>query len=270
MLAAQPSVPEEVRKLGVFLATGPLYTPHNLPEEIATSISKFPETIQLFCSGECQKEQTFECTYRHTGRGSDNDRGWGEMVAYRCRNCQKTPQRYWYVWNKATFWKVGQVPELEDLIEPSLKSALGKSVNLYRKAVRSRNFGFGIGAVSYLRRIVEDTTEGLMDLLKEDKWEEWMVEEQTQFEKARKTYQYSQKMEFAASKILPSKVFVQGRDSFTALHDVTSNGLHGKTEEECLQIFDRCNLIFTHTFRILHQHKTEKDEFAAQLLALKR
>jgi hypothetical protein len=264
------SVAEEVRLLGAFLATGPLYSHYSIPEAVADEVEKFPETIQLFCSGACQKEQTWECVHRHTGRGSLNDRATGELVAYCCRNCKANTQHYWYVWDKKGFWKVGQFPELQEAIDPKLNAALGPSRGLYRKAVRSRSFGFGIGAVSYLRRIIEDTTEILMDLLRQEKWDEWAIEERQQFEHARSTYQYSQKIDYAAGKILPAKVFANGRDSFTALHDVTSSGLHGKSEEECLEMFDRCNLIFAHTFRVLHQHKQEREEFAAQLLALKR
>jgi hypothetical protein len=264
------TVAEELRKLGEFLAKGPLYTHYSIPKDVAEGITLFPETIELFCAGVCQKEQTFECTHRYAGRGSLNDLGWGQLVEYSCRNCKEKKQKYWYVWRNDGFWKVGQVPELQEWIEPNLNTALGQSKNLYRKAIRSRSFGFGIGAVSYLRRIIEDTTELLMDLLREEKWEEWSAQEREQFEQARKTYQYSQKIDYAAGKILPPKAFANGRDSFAALHDVTSSGLHGKTEEECLQIFDRCNLIFTHTFRILNQHKQEREEFAAQLLSLKR
>lgn len=272
LAASKPvhSIAEEKAKLGEFLVTGPLYTPYTFPEEIADRVEQFPSTIQLFCTGDCQKEQTFEITYRYTGHGSANDRGWGELVAFRCRNCQTIDQKYWYVWQKKAFWKVGQIPELKEWIEPKLNAALGKSRPLYRKAIRSRSFGFGIGAVSYLRRIIEDTTETLMGLLRDEKWDEWTAEEREEFEKAHKTYQYSQKIDYAASKILPAKVFANGRDSFTALHHVTSSGLHGKTEEECLEIFDRCNLIFTHTFRTLHQHKQDREDFAAKLLALKR
>jgi hypothetical protein len=264
------SLADEARKLGEFLATGPLYTHYGFPEDTAGAIQKFPETIQLFCAGTCQKEHTFECTRRYAGNGGANDRAWGELVAYRCRNCQAVNQKYWYVWELKSFWKVGQIPELKEWIDPKLEAALGQSKPLYRKAIRSRAFGFGIGSVSYLRRIIEDTTDTLMDLLRAEKWDEWTAEEQTQFEKAQKTYQYSQKIDYAAGKILPTNVFANGRDSFTALHDVTSSGLHGKSEQECIEIFDRCNLIFTHTFRTLHQHKQDREEFAAKLLALKR
>jgi hypothetical protein len=264
------SVRDAFRQLGVFLTTGPLYTLYSIPEAVASDVDKFPDTIQLFCNGACQKEQTWECTYRHVGRGSLSDRAVAERVSYRCRNCQVLDQHYWYVWDNRGFWKVGQFPELREAIDPKLNAALGTSRGLYRKAVRSRSFGFGIGAVSYLRRIIEDITETLMDLLRQEKWDEWTVEERQQFEHARATFQYSQKIDYAAGKILPANVFANGRDSFTALHDVTSSGLHGKSEDECLEMFDRCNLIFAHTFRVLHQHKQEREEFAAQLLALKR
>jgi len=257
-------------RLAQFLTNGALYA-HFAISEGAKTLTSLPRTIQLHCGGICGKEQTFERheqTKGSTYRGSDL--GWGRTVCYLCRNCRKKQQMYMYVWSENGFWKVGQTPELQEVIEPKLKKALGDSVSLYRKAVRSRGFGFGIGAVSYLRRIIEDKTDALMSLLKEEKWDSWAEAERKEYENARTTYQYSQKIEYAAEKILPSSAFANGRDSFTALHDVTSSGLHGKTEEECIAIFDRCNLIFTLTFQMLHEHKRERDEFAAQLLALKR
>lgn len=256
----------ERRRLAQFLAAGALYT-HFAISEGAKAIDDLPSTIELHCGGECGKEQTFG-RMASTYRGSD--RGWGRTVCYRCRNCTRKQQMYMYVWNENGFWKVGQIPELQEAIDPGLKKALGGSLALYRKAIRSRSFGFGIGAVSYLRRIVEDQTDALMGLLKDEKWESWAEADRKEYENARTTYQYSQKIEYAAEKILPSSAFVNGRDSFTALHDVTSSGLHGKSEEECIAIFDRCNLIFTRTFQMLDEHKREREEFAAELLALKR
>ena len=261
---------EERNRLGDFLATGALYTHFTFTED-AKGLEGLPETIQLHCGGTCGKEQTFEQYEGTKGaiyRGSDH--GWGRTVCYRCRNCKQKKQMYMYVWNENGFWKVGQIPELQDDIDPKLKRALGDSLGLYRKATRSRSFGFGIGAVSYLRRIVEDETDALMDLLKDEKWEDWDEAARREYETARTTYQYSQKIQYAAEIILPRSAFANGRDSFTALHDVTSSGLHGKTEEECIAIFDQCNLIFIRTFQMLFDHKREREEFAAKLLALKR
>jgi hypothetical protein len=256
--------------LGEFLGTGALYAHFPIPDE-AKGLEGLPSTIQLHCGGSCGKEQVFERSESARGTGyRGSDHGWGRTVCYRCRNCKKKQQMYMYIWHENSFWKVGQTPELQEALDPKLKKALGDSSTLYRKAVRSRSFGFGIGAVSYLRRIVEDKTDVLMDFLKDEKWDAWNEIERAEFENARTTFQYSQKIEYAAEKILPPSAFANRRDSFSALHDVTSSGLHGKTEDECIAIFDLCNLIFTRTFQMLSEHKRERDEFAAQLLALKR
>jgi hypothetical protein len=42
-----------------------------------------------------------------------------------------------------------------------------------------------------------------MDLLNEEKWKSWIAAERREYETARTTYQYSQKIEYAAEKILP-------------------------------------------------------------------
>jgi hypothetical protein len=263
LVAREADVKEQIAQC---FSNGALYVHLDLTDA-SKNVSYLPETIELQCL-DCGKTQIFERDDRV--RGSGSDRGWGKSVNYQCRNCKKRNQKYMYVWNDNNFWKVGQIPELQDHVDPKLKKALGRSAPLYRKALRSRSFGFGIGAVSYLRRIVEDETDSLMDLLKDEKWDTWDETERAEFENARMTFQYSQKIDYAAEKILPSSVFANGRDSFSALHDVTSSGLHGKSEEDCIAIFDRCNLIFTRSFQMLSEHKRERDEFAARLLALRR
>lgn len=254
-------------RLAEFLASGPLYS-HLVLDEKAKDVIRLPETIELHCAGECGKVQTFE---RVVQRGdAEYDKGWGKVATYQCRNCGKKDQKYMYFWGDSGFLKVGQIPELREAIDTRLDAALGESRGLYNKAVRSRSLGFGIGALAYLRRIVEDSGDELMDLLRANKWNEWTQEEKEQFEMAHTTYQYSQKIAYATEKILPPAMSAQGRDSFAALHDVTSNGFHGKTEEECIEIFDRCNLIFAYSFRVLSEHKREREEFMAKLQGLKQ
>lgn len=254
-------------RLAEFLASGPLYS-HFALDEKAKDVIKLPETIELYCAGECGKVQTFQRVW--VKGDAEYDKGWGKVATYQCRNCGKKDQKYMYFWGDSGFLKVGQIPELREAIDPRLDAALGESSGLYQKAVRSRSLGFGIGALAYLRRIVENTTDELMDLLQAHRWDEWTQQEKEQFEVARTTYQYSQKIAYATEKILPPAMSAVGRDSFAALHDVTSNGFHGKTEEECIEIFDRCNLIFAYSFRVSSEHKREREELTAKLKALEQ
>ena len=254
-------------RLAEFLASGPLYSQLVLDEK-ARGVIKLPETIELHCAGECGKLQTFQRIW--VKGDAEYDKGWGKVVTYQCRNCGKKDQKFMYFWGDSGFLKVGQIPELREEIDPRLDAALGESRGPYNKAVRSRSLGFGIGALAYLRRIVEDSADELMDLLRTDKSDKWTKGEKEQFEAARATNQYFQKIAYTAENILPPAMFAEGRDSFAVLHDVTSNGFHGKTEEECIEIFDRCNLIFAYSFRVLSENKREREEFNAKLQALKR
>ena len=173
------------QSLGVFIATGALYVHFPIPDAVK-DLDGLPRTIQLHCGGDCGKEQTFERYESARGTPSHgSDHGWGRAVCYQCRNCKKKQQMYMYVWKEDGFWKVGQIPELRETIDPRLKKALGDSSALYRKAVRSRSFGFGIGAVSYLRRIVEDKTDVLVDLLKDEKWDTWDEAERAELDEQR-------------------------------------------------------------------------------------
>ena len=259
-------LPIEVKRIAVFLATGPLYTKHSVAET-AQPITTLPRTIELYCH-RCSQIQTFEA--RNWSTDLNTSHGWCQYVEYRCRNCQQQRQKYMYTWNEHGFWKVGQSPEVLEVIDPALEKGLGDSASLYRKALRARSFGFGIGALAYLRRIGEDGTDELLTLLKDDRWESWTLEQREEFEKAQTTYRYSEKIDYAAKKVPPKEAFVSGKNSFATLHDVTSSGIHGKTEQECIQIFDDSNLVFTMTFRILYQHKQERAAFAKELAALKR
>ena len=267
--ADQERIEEQVKseraRLGEFLAAGPLYTRHDVAVVGSVQVKKLPSTIELYCSI-CGKVQTFEVT----NPIGESDRGWCQTEQYRCRNCRRQLQKYMYIWNDNDFWKVGQSPELLEQLDSQLEKGLGDAAKLYRKALRARSFGFGIGALAYLRRIVEDSTDELLQLLKDDQWNSWTDEQRAEFEKAITTYRYSEKIDYAAHKVLPKEAFASGKNSFATLHDVTSNGIHGRTEQECIDIFDNCNFVFSMTFKMLYQHKQERAVFMKELSALKR
>ena len=60
--------------------------------------------------------------------------------------------------------KIGQNPPLT--IHPAKQLRLdGEDLDLYKKALISRNFSHGIGALSYLRRVVENRMNALLELV---------------------------------------------------------------------------------------------------------
>ena len=54
-----------------------------------------------------------------------------------------------------------------------------------------------------------------------------------------------------AAKVLSRHLNPQGTNPLDALHDLASDGIHDRSEDECLAIFDRCKAAFEYVFREL-------------------
>src|SRR5207244_740991 len=63
--------------------------------------------------------------------------------------------------------KWGQTPALSIAIPKEAEKALGDYADLWKKGMRSRHQGYGIGALAYFRRVVEGATGKLLGLLAE-------------------------------------------------------------------------------------------------------
>src|SRR6266446_4877773 len=61
--------------------------------------------------------------------------------------------------------KIGQYPEQSIDVPKGLQKNLGKdAISLYKKGLINRNSGYGLGAVTYIRRVVEDKTNELIEV----------------------------------------------------------------------------------------------------------
>ena len=79
---------------------------------------------------------------------------------------------YFFQWFETTeggiLFKVGQLPPLRHEPPKELAKAMDEQdADYYTKALDCRNFNYGLGAVTYLRRIVEKRINDLLDLLAE-------------------------------------------------------------------------------------------------------
>jgi hypothetical protein len=193
---------------------------------------------------------------------------------YKCRNCARRFHRFLFSWHYADghslFFKCGQWPAQETRIDPILRRSLGETdAGLLEKAQRCRNFSFGIAAVSYLRRVVEDRMGVFLDLLKAERIREWSVDELAEFELAKGSWQFTRKLEYAAE-LLPPYLRPAGENPLARLHDLASDGLHNKSEDECIEIFDMCLAVLTYVFRELEIHRSSAEEYKAAMKLLKR
>src|SRR5205823_3425555 len=139
----------------------------------------------------------------------------------------------------------------------------------YRKALTCRNSNFGIGALAYLRRVVEDEMNRLLELTVDvAKTSSGLnAEKLSRMKQVRNNKRFDDKVEFAAT-ILPPHLRPGGHNPFDILHDLPSEGIHALSEAECIEIFDRIRHTFEHLFKNLTFNSEETKMYLRDLSQL--
>ena len=193
------------------------------------------------------------------------DEGFVKVV-YVCRNCGKAKATYFLLPvlqdGGGLIMKIGQYPALELEPPPLVAAGMEKGdLAMYRHALTCRHSNFGIAAVAYLRRIVENRTNFLIDLIATRQREEDPTSPLlSQVEEIKSDKRFSEKIDFAAE-LLPKSVRLGGQNPISLLHNLTSEALHGLSDEESVDMFDRCQLAFEHVISRLKQDQDEDQGF---------
>lgn len=255
-----------------FITRWSLYTP--FPASQYTP----PNRISFECFADCAKETTWSVA----GRGSY---AGFTYVQYQCTLCCKAYLVVLYreaghvrkaaqtihgteeLWVPTQVIKIGQFPPLSIDIPKALQKNLGDAHTcLYRKALINRNEGYGLGAVSYMRRVVEDQTEELIEVvaqLAEAHQIDGDIIKKIRAAKEERTT-YDQKLKIAAT-VVPRSLVIDGVNPLDVLYKLVSAGLHDLTEEQCIQVADETKSVFEYTFTRLRAEIDERRDFAAKV-----
>lgn len=168
-------------------------------------------------------------------------------------------------WAYHSVQKIGQVPPQSVEIPADLSERLGAVAEYYKKALTCRGHNFGIAAVAYMRRIVEEKTDELIDVVVELA-QTYRVDENTieALRKAKEKVRYEDKLS-VASELMPETLRPGGVNPVGQLYTHLSVGLHGKTDDECIAIFDDLRADFEYVFRNFHVQATERRKFAQRV-----
>ncbi len=228
---------------------------------------ELPKAVQIDCP-RCVHRQPWDLRSPQHGKAEN---GFSE-ITYACRAC-RLRKDYW-LWlafdeKGGSITKTGQYPPLELDPPPLVAAGMGKGdLSLYRRALTCRHSNFGIAAVAYLRRIVENRTNFLIDLIATRQHEEDPTSPLLEkVEEIKNDKRFSEKIEFAAD-LLPKSVRLGGQNPISLLHDLTSGALHRLSDEESVDVFDRCQLAFEHVIKRLKQDEDEDQGFKDALKKL--
>jgi hypothetical protein len=260
---------EELKiKLGEILESWPLY--RQLVYTGSDEVVTVPKEISLFCSS-CKRE-TFWATPIYSAES--NKHGFTNK-SYTCKNCGGAHVAYYFYWGgsnlKSTlFFKVGQHPELEERVPETLEQAFDPSdLKMYKNALRMRNFNFGIGAVAYMRRVVENRMNDMLAILHESAVaHNTPPAVLTRHEEVKNDFRFSVKVDYAGE-LLPASLRPPGKPNpMAVLHELASEGLHAKSDGECVDIFDECRQTFEYVFGKMRIETEEAKTFVKGLADL--
>jgi hypothetical protein len=230
-----------------------------------------PKQIRLFCDDKkCGYESVWEIADQTVYFGSE----FINRDQYKCRNCGISTVNYCYIWQerKSTniFLKIGQYPELEERVPDALKGALDEDdLKLYRNALRMRNFNLGVAAIAYMRRVIENKMNDMLEILHEaaiahNAQAEVVAHHKEMMEEKR----FSTKIDYAGS-LLPASLRPSGKPNpMAVLHELASDGLHARSDEECVDIFDACRRTFEYVFGKLRIETEDAKNFVAEMATL--
>ena len=142
-----------------FFQTWPLY------KKFHGEWNKFPASLSLYCDNKnCNEETTWVQAARFC---SESSSFW--TFIYRCANCKKNHITYWIDRDKDnSLIKVGQFPAQTIDIPINIRRHLSKTdLVLYEKGLACKNLSYGMGALVYMRRLIENKINSMLDIIAE-------------------------------------------------------------------------------------------------------
>lgn len=222
--------PGEEKQISTPIGRKGLSGPYYLPTPV----------IQLHCPDEtCNGIRFFELisdrSYLSEGQKKN------VFAVYLCRNCHKSIKEFalsvlLYADETYELYKFGENPPFGPPIPARVVTLIGPDKDFLFKGRRSENQGLGIAAFAYYRRIVENQKNRILNelvrVVEKIGSHEKLIDElkaaiiETQFSNAVDHIKHN----------LPDILLIEGRNPLTLLHSALSQGLHARSDEECLSL----------------------------------
>jgi hypothetical protein len=230
--------------------------------------------IQLHCpSDSCSGIRFFRCTNSEIPDIPDNTFHFF-YVSYVCSNCRKTEKTFSLAAQRddkkvsGKCYKFGELPEYGPPTASRLIKLIGPDRELFLKGRRCENQGLGIGAFVYYRRVVEEQRCRILDeVIKVSRKVGASAEAIKLLEKAKTETQFSKALA-SVKDAIPQALLINGHNPLTLLHSALSDGLHQRSDEQCLEIASSIRVVLAELSERLAQALKDEAELNKALSRL--
>lgn len=194
------------------------------------------------------------------------------FVGFTCVSCQKYSKSFLINFEKQEtnllkVTKIGEYPQKELPKSKVLSKFFKDDKQEYNKAVICLANGYGVAAFAYMRRIVENNINSLLDLIQEDMDKESSLA--LSLAELKKTSPMSDKIRIA-NNALPDYLKPDGFNPLGQIYGLLSDGVHSLTDNECLEKAENLQACIEYLISELAAHKQNKEDFKKRLASLRK
>lgn len=237
------------------------------------NVMRTPE-IQLHCpSDSCNGIRFFRCTDGEEARLTTKYKFI--YITYRCSNCQEHQKTYSIAAKvdedeepTGELYKFGELPTFGPPTPSRLIKLIGPDRDVFLKGRRCENQGLGIGAFIYYRRVVESQKDRILgEIIKVSEKLAAPKDKIDTLKNAISETQFSTALDMAKDAI-PESLLINGHSPLRLLHSALSDGVHAKSDEDCLQIASSVRIVLAELSDRLSQALKDEAELSKALSTL--
>lgn len=264
---------ETAKLLKDFFENSPLYVPVTLKAENDMHSPRYFQLkeIQAEC-GVCKESKPFH------NNGNNNYviylSSWENTnsftLSFECVTCRQEKKRFWIKIDQnddiITFKKIGQDPQKELSRSKDLSKFFKSDKEEYNKAVICIAHGFGVASFVYMRRIIENNINNLLDMINEDEMIDQNIRDALL--QLKDASPMSSKIAIA-NKALPDYLLIGGHNLLGTMYKVLSEGVHSLSDKECLERTKSVQNCLEYIISGLATHKKNKESVKKDVEFLK-
>jgi hypothetical protein len=240
----------------IIFEEAPLYSKVSWCTEKGLNRLKIP-AIHLHCVI-CNTERTFQQAgiYNTVSGFPWNKAGESIAVWFKCAYCQNSKYVFLIRFSEDCKYlmKVGQYPPPDRRISRQLARVLGDYEEIFSKGITCERFGYGIAAFAYYRRIIELIIDKLVSIVEDMLSEDERIAHQSALDIIRSSHVAEEKIRLVKN-ILPTSLRPDGFNPLAVMHESLSDGLHSRTDEECLLIASQVRSAMTYLVEKVENEK---------------
>lgn len=256
-----------VKEFKQYLENAPLYKAVSY-EKVSGGGDKYSiDEIDDFCD-KCETVRPFhDMRTRGSGAASTFSAPPKKLLrqySFTCVSCRTEKKEYFVRQSSTediiTFEKIGECPRPQLERDKQLEKFFANDSDNYQKAIVCLANGYGIAAFAYMRRIIEQNIETLLDLLAEDASSSDNKDIAKALSELKKESPMSDKIK-VANRALPDYLKPDGLNPLGKLYQSLSEGVHSMSDSECLERATNIKACIKYLVSELASRKTNRAKF---------